>query len=170
MVYDAAREQMVLFGGYGDYGSLTDTWTFGGQTPKPVTPVITWAPAATTTDKTALSGILNATVAGGISGSFSYTANGATVTGATVLSCSTTPYALVATFTPADATAYTTATATALLTVTDNNGGTNNGKGGGNNGGTNNGGDNNGGSNNGGTNNGGTNNGTNTCGANNGKK
>ena len=31
MVYDSARQQVVLFGGTNDQGSLNDTWTWDGK-------------------------------------------------------------------------------------------------------------------------------------------
>ncbi len=31
MAYDAARQQLVLFGGTGDAGSFDDTWTWDGR-------------------------------------------------------------------------------------------------------------------------------------------
>jgi uncharacterized repeat protein (TIGR01451 family) len=71
------------------------------------TPVISWTPPAAISFGMGLSGILNATASssgGPVTGSFSYTANGVPVTGATILPMGT--YRLVATFSPADATDY----------------------------------------------------------------
>jgi hypothetical protein len=35
MVYDAATQQMVLYGGYGPSSPLGDTWIFGATAPPP---------------------------------------------------------------------------------------------------------------------------------------
>ncbi len=40
MVYDAARNRVVLFGGLGSTGYLSDTWEYNGSTWMPVTPTV----------------------------------------------------------------------------------------------------------------------------------
>lgn len=86
-----------------------------------ITPVLMWTPATLQeVYGTALgTGVLDATVSGGVQGSFTYTAQptGEVVNAATVLTPGT--YVLTATFTPANTVNYTTASKTVTFTVTN---------------------------------------------------
>ena len=89
-----------------DYTTATANVTL---TVNQATPTITWATLAAITDGTALSATqLDASTT--VAGSFSYSPSAGTVLGIG-------PHTLTATFTPADTTNYTTATATVTLTV-----------------------------------------------------
>lgn len=103
-----------------------------------IAPTVSWTPASAINYGTSLSALLNATASASVTlepartapviarsapttqtvavpGTFTYTANGAAVTAATVLNAGT--YALTVTFTPTDTTTYSSATASATLTV-----------------------------------------------------
>ncbi len=67
------------------------------------TPTLSWAPIGPITYGTNLTGQLDAS-SGSVAGSFAYTIGGQPVTASTVLDASATPYTIVATFTPTNAT------------------------------------------------------------------
>jgi DNA-binding beta-propeller fold protein YncE len=108
------------------YTSQSITLNGVGNVPAPVqtTPTITWTPPATINFGSDLTSVLTAVAS--VPGSFTYTATpaggtAATVTTTTILTPAS--YTLNAAFTPTDLVDYTTATATAPLTVNANFGG-----------------------------------------------
>src|SRR3954468_18423471 len=82
----------------------------------PATPTLTWTPTTPIVYATSLAGSLTATTSPLVAGTVTYAEGATAVTAATVLGAGA--HTLTATFTPADAVNYTTATVTAAITVT----------------------------------------------------